>query len=95
MYEKLKMFSNAKEVEDQLSRMLRKMVDVKSAFGSIDVIKIKYIKEVINEIYYSYVCSKVLTYTYIAGYVCMYIDVHNIHTYVAIYTYVNMRLVAS
>ena len=89
MYEKLKMFSNAKQVEDQLSRMLRKMVDVKSAFGSIDVIKLKYIKEVINEIYYSYVCIKVLTYIYVYSCkICMYIVVHNIHTYIAIYTYI-------
>ena len=40
------MFSNAKEVEDQLSSMQRKMISVKSSFGSIDVIKIKYIEEV-------------------------------------------------
>ena len=45
-YEKLKLFSNAKEVEDQLSRTQRKMIDVKSAFGTIDVIKINYIEEV-------------------------------------------------
>ena len=40
------MFPNAKEVEDQLSNIQRKMIDVKSAFGSIDVIKIKYTEEV-------------------------------------------------
>ena len=50
-YEKLKMFSNAKEVEDQLSRMQRKMINVKSSFGSIDV-KLKYIEEV-----RSYTCA--------------------------------------
>ena len=47
-FEKLKMFSNIKEMENQLSDVQRKMVDVKSAFGYIDVIKIKYIEEVKN-----------------------------------------------
>ena len=45
-FEKLKMFSNIKEMENQLSDVLRKMVDVKSAFGYIDIVKMKYIKEV-------------------------------------------------
>ena len=42
------MVSNAKEMEDQFSRMQRKMAGVKSAFGCIDAIKIKYIEEVIT-----------------------------------------------
>ena len=59
------MFSNAKEVDDQLSSMQRKMINVKSSLGSIDVIKMKYIKEVATaliSIYKSekspvYICS--------------------------------------
>ena len=47
MYEKLKMVSNAKEVEDQLCITQRKMANVKAEFGFIDVIKIKYIEEVV------------------------------------------------
>ena len=47
-YENLKMVSNAKEVEDQFSRTQRKMADVKSAFGCINAIKIKYTEEVIT-----------------------------------------------
>ena len=39
------MLPDAKEVEDQLSSMQRKIINVKSAFGSVDV-KIKYIEEV-------------------------------------------------
>ena len=42
------MFSNIKEMENQLSDVQRKMADVKSAFGYIDVIKMKYIEEVKN-----------------------------------------------
>ena len=66
MYEKLKMLSNTKEVEDQLSSMLRKMVDVKFAFGSIDVIKIKYIEQV-----------KILNILYIRSYVVKYLRIHS------------------
>ena len=47
-YENLKMVSNVKQMEHQFSRMLRKIADVKSAFGCIDLIKIKYIEEVIT-----------------------------------------------
>ena len=47
-FEKLKMLSNIKEMENQLSDVQRKMLDVKSAFVYIDVIKIKYIEEVKN-----------------------------------------------
>ena len=47
-FEKLKMFSNIKEMENQLSDVQRKMADVKSAFGYIDVIKMKCIEEVKN-----------------------------------------------
>ena len=50
-YEKLKVFSNAKEVEDQLSSMQRKMINVKSSFGNIDVMKIKYTEEVASYIF--------------------------------------------
>ena len=46
---KLKMFSNAKEMEDQLSSMQRKIINVKSAIGSVDV-KIKYIEEVASPV---------------------------------------------
>ena len=42
------MFPDATEVEDQLSSMQRKMTNVKSAFGRIDVIKIKYMEEVVT-----------------------------------------------
>ena len=41
------MVSNVKEMENQFSRMQRKMADVKSTFGCIDAIKIKYSEEVI------------------------------------------------
>lgn len=42
----LKIFSSGKEIETQLSIMRRKMNDVKSEFGSIDVIKMHCIGEV-------------------------------------------------
>jgi len=45
-HEKLKMFSNSEEMESLLNIMQRKMVDVKSAFGYIDIIKIQCIEEV-------------------------------------------------
>jgi len=45
-HEKLKMFPNSEEMESQLNTMQRKMVDVKSAFGCIDIIKIQRIEEV-------------------------------------------------
>jgi len=45
-HEKLKMYSNSEEIESQLNIMQRKMVDVKSAFGCIDIIKIQCIEEV-------------------------------------------------
>ena len=44
--EKLEMFCNAKQVEDQLSSMQRKLTDIKFNFECVDVIKIKYIEEV-------------------------------------------------
>ena len=40
----LKTLSNSKDLETQLSIMQRKMSDVKSEFGSIDVIKMHYIE---------------------------------------------------
>ena len=46
VHEKLKKFSNAKEMEDQLSSMQRKMTNVKCSFGSIDAIKIRCIEKV-------------------------------------------------
>ena len=56
MYEKLEMFCNAKQVEDQLSSMQRKLNDIKSNFGYVDVIKMKYIEEVML-IHIKYFCS--------------------------------------
>ena len=44
-YENLKIFSVTKEMEDQISSLQRKMVDVKSTFECIDVIKIKHTTE--------------------------------------------------
>ena len=55
--EKLKMFPDATKVEDQLSSMQRKMTNVKSAFGRIDVIKIKYMEEVVTPSIY--ICTYV------------------------------------
>ena len=40
----LKTLSSSKDLETQLSIMQRKMSDVKSEFGSIDVIKMHYIE---------------------------------------------------
>ena len=48
MYEKLRMFSDGKEMEAQLSSLKSRMHDVKAEFGRIDVIKIQCIEEVIN-----------------------------------------------
>jgi len=45
-HEKLKMFSNTEEMETQLSSLNSKLVDVESAFESIEVIKIQCSKEV-------------------------------------------------
>ena len=45
-HEKLKVFSNGEEMETQLNSIQSKMVDVKSAFGCIDIIKIQSVKEV-------------------------------------------------
>ena len=45
-YNELKVLSSGKEIETQLSIMRRKMNDVKSEFGNIDVIKIHCIEEV-------------------------------------------------
>ena len=53
------MFPNAKEVEDQLSSMHRKMIDVKSAFETIDIIKIKCIEEVHSYTPSIYICTYV------------------------------------
>ena len=49
------MFSNAKEVEDELSSLQRKVINVKSSFGSIDTIKIKYIEEVATPVIYVHI----------------------------------------
>ena len=46
MYEKLKVLSNAKWVEDELISMQRKLVCVKSGFQCLDVIKLKYTEKV-------------------------------------------------
>ena len=46
MYEKLKPFFNFKEVENQLDVMQRNIINVKHAFRTIDVLKIKCNEEV-------------------------------------------------
>ena len=42
----LKTLSSSEDLETQLSIMQRKLSDVKSEFGSIDIIKMHYIEEV-------------------------------------------------
>ena len=57
-YEKVKELSDVEEMEAHLSSLRRRMVDVKAAFGCIDVIKIQCIEEVNNSIYYHlYICQ--------------------------------------
>ena len=53
MFEKLKLLSNNEQVEFQLSSMQRKLINIKSEFGSI---KIKYIEKVIL------ICNALLMY---------------------------------
>ena len=45
-YEKVKVLSSGEEVEAELRSLQRKMVDVKDAFGSIDVLKLQFIEKV-------------------------------------------------
>ena len=52
MYEKLKTFSNFKEVEIELDSMQRNIINVKHAFRTIEVLKIKY-----NEEVRTYICT--------------------------------------
>ena len=40
MYEKLEAFTSVKEVDNQLDQMQRKIMNVKSAFETIDVVEI-------------------------------------------------------
>ena len=57
------MLTSGEEISTQLDVMQRKMQDVKSDFGSIDVIKMHYTKEVTLSVdICSYVCSYVLRY---------------------------------
>ena len=39
MYEKLKLLSNAEQVEDELISMQRKLINIKSGFQCLDIIK--------------------------------------------------------
>ena len=48
MYEKVKLLSDGEEMEAQLSSLQKRMINVKSAFGCIDVIKTQCIEEVSN-----------------------------------------------
>ena len=45
-YDKLKTLSSSEDLETQLSNIQRKMCDVRSEFGSIDIIKMHYTEEV-------------------------------------------------
>ena len=44
-YDELKTLSSSEDLETQLSIMQRKLSDVKSEFGSIDIIKMHYTEE--------------------------------------------------
>ena len=71
-YDKLKVLSGTEELETQINLLRRKFNDVKSEFGSIDVIKIHCIEEVKSN----------YTTSHVAMYVCdqaWEILLHKIH----------------
>ena len=58
-YDKLKTLSSSEDLETQLSNIQSKMCDVRSEFGSIDIIKMYYIEEV-SFVYIGILCKMLI-----------------------------------
>ena len=56
---KLKTLSSSEDLETQLSNIQRKMCDVRSEFGSIDIIKMRYTEEV-SFVYIGILCKMLI-----------------------------------